>query len=123
MRPNRLVTPRSRHVNLAARASPAGPASRAAGPVIECRHEEGRMPRSLLRRLVPGGAAALLMLTAVGGPVIEAKQPPPANSCSLSNGIKHVIYFQFDNTHLSRDVNGVLSDLEQMPHLYNFLQD
>jgi hypothetical protein len=34
-----------------------------------------------------------------------------------------VIYLQFDNTHYRRDRPNVASDLEQMPHLLNFLQD
>jgi len=45
----------------------------------------------------------------------------PAN-CKLDNGIKHVIYLQFDNTHLFRDRQQFASDLEQMPHLQNFLK-
>jgi hypothetical protein len=36
--------------------------------------------------------------------------------------IKHVIYIQFDNVHLTRDNPNVPSDLEQMPHLYSFLK-
>jgi hypothetical protein len=47
-----------------------------------------------------------------------------ANSCSLGNGqkgIQHVIYIQFDNTHFLRDNANVPSDLEQMPHLLNFI--
>jgi hypothetical protein len=48
-------------------------------------------------------------------------------SCQLGNGagsIQHVIYLQFDNTHLQRDRQGlnVPSDLEQMPHLLNFIR-
>ncbi len=39
-----------------------------------------------------------------------------------SSPIKHVIYLQFDNTHLRRDRAGVPSDLEQMPHLLKFLR-
>ena len=39
-----------------------------------------------------------------------------------SSPIKHVIYLQFDNTHLRRDRAGVPSDLEQMPHLLQFLR-
>ncbi|HWZ84010.1 MAG TPA: hypothetical protein VNW47_15375 [Terriglobales bacterium] len=45
--------------------------------------------------------------------------------CPLSNGgtqIKHIIYLQFDNVHFTRDNPNVPSDLEQMPHLLNFLQ-
>jgi hypothetical protein len=47
-----------------------------------------------------------------------------ASACNLgANGaIKHVIYVQFDNTHLNRDVPNVASDLEQMPHLLNFIR-
>jgi hypothetical protein len=35
--------------------------------------------------------------------------------------ISHIVYIQFDNLHLERDNPNVPSDLEQMPHLYNFL--
>ena len=45
-----------------------------------------------------------------------------ATSCTLSNGIKHVVYLQFDNTHYRRDNPNVASDLEQMPHLLGFLK-
>ena len=34
-----------------------------------------------------------------------------------------MIYVQFDNTHFLRDRAGVPSDLEQMPHLLNFMRD
>jgi hypothetical protein len=47
------------------------------------------------------------------------------NQCQLKSpkgGIKHVIYVQFDNTHFRRDNPNVPSDLEQMPHLLNFIQ-
>jgi hypothetical protein len=50
---------------------------------------------------------------------------PAAGSCALGNGagaIQHVIYLQFDNTHLTPDFPGVPSDLEQMPHLINFIR-
>jgi len=48
------------------------------------------------------------------------------NSCQLKSpkgAIQHVIYVQFDNTHFRRDNPDVPSDLEQMPHLLNFIQD
>ena len=51
-----------------------------------------------------------------------------SSSCTLgtkgSGPIKHVIYLQFDNTHYNRDDNNqsVASDLQQMPHLLDFLQ-
>src|SRR3989454_5034011 len=44
-------------------------------------------------------------------------------SCSLNNGIQHVISITFDNTHLTRDRAGVASDLEQMPNLLKFMSD
>jgi hypothetical protein len=48
--------------------------------------------------------------------------PPPGGSCQFANGIKHVISIQFDNTHFRRDNGNVPSDLEQMPHLLNFIR-
>ncbi|SEM66850.1 hypothetical protein [Streptacidiphilus jiangxiensis] len=66
-----------------------------------------------------GGAAAL--------PATAATQPAAqkhAAGCRLdanNPGLKHVIYLQFDNVHFTRDNPNVPSDLEQMPHLLNFL--
>ncbi len=37
--------------------------------------------------------------------------------------ISHIVYIQFDNLHFERDNPNVPSDLEQMPHLFNFLKD
>jgi hypothetical protein len=48
-----------------------------------------------------------------------------APSCNLDPAhgkIKHVIFVVFDNTHFRRDNPNVPSDLEQMPHLLNFLR-
>jgi hypothetical protein len=45
-------------------------------------------------------------------------------TCQLNSpkgAIQHVIYVQFDNTHFRRDNPNVPSDLEQMPHLLNFI--
>ncbi|HEY7398000.1 MAG TPA: hypothetical protein VH538_06850 [Gaiellaceae bacterium] len=42
-------------------------------------------------------------------------------SCQLANGIKHVIYLQFDNVHYKQDVSNVQSDIQQMPNLVDFL--
>src|SRR5437868_15197642 len=47
------------------------------------------------------------------------------NGCHLNSAgdnIHHVIYLQFDNVHFTRDNPNVPSDLEQMPHLLNFLK-
>jgi hypothetical protein len=52
--------------------------------------------------------------------------PPPQGGCDLdsfNNQIQHVIYIQFDNVHFRRDNPNVPSDLEQMPHLLNFLEN
>jgi hypothetical protein len=43
--------------------------------------------------------------------------------CRLANGIDHIVYLQFDNVHLRRDIPNVPSDLEQMPNLLNFLEN
>jgi hypothetical protein len=72
--------------------------------------------------LVAASIAAALVSGVIshGAPAADAAGP-----CQLGgkNGqIKHVIYLQFDNTHFRRDVAGVPSDLEQMPHLLNFLK-
>ncbi len=62
--------------------------------------------------------AGLLLMVSTG--VSLAQSTCPLNS--PSGRIKHVIYVQFDNTHFVRDNPNVASDLEQMPHLLNFLE-
>jgi len=66
-----------------------------------------------------------LMCVGVGAaPQALAVTPATANSCQLNSAksnIQHVIYIQFDNTHFRRDNPNVPSDLEQMPHLLNFI--
>jgi hypothetical protein len=51
-----------------------------------------------------------------------APQPSSSTDCQLGNGVEHVISIVFDNVHFSRDNPNVPSDLEQMPHLLNFLK-
>jgi len=46
-----------------------------------------------------------------------------APTCSLGNGITHVVNVVFDNVHLTRDNPNVPSDLEQMPNLLNFIEN
>ena len=49
---------------------------------------------------------------------------PVESSChlnSIAGQIQHVVYLQFDNTHYLRDNSSIASDLQQMPHLLNFL--
>ena len=72
------------------------------------------------------GAAALVVsaLAAAGATarVDTAAQSQAASSCQLGNGVQHVINIVFDNVHFARDNPNVPSDLEQMPHLLNFLK-
>jgi hypothetical protein len=49
-----------------------------------------------------------------------------AGGCQLGargHEIKHIVYLQFDNVHLRRDIPNVPSDLEQIPSLLSFLKD
>jgi hypothetical protein len=60
----------------------------------------------------------------IGG-IGAAAKPADDGGCHLQSArgdIKHVIYIQFDNVHFERDNPNVPSDLEQMPHLLNFLK-
>lgn len=69
------------------------------------------------------GLAAIPVASAKSG--AGTQRAHDGSSCLLGNGsgrIKHVIYLQFDNVHLRRDNPNVPSDLEQMPHLLNFLK-
>src|SRR5215208_806652 len=50
---------------------------------------------------------------------------PPASGCQLNSPtgqVKHVVYLMFDNVHFLRDNPNVPSDVEQMPHLLNFIR-
>ena len=74
--------------------------------------------RKLLVPLFLGGTSLAFISASA-----EAAAPVQA-SCQLhspGNKIKRVVYLQFDNVHLRRDNPNVPSDLEQMPHLLNFL--
>jgi hypothetical protein len=81
--------------------------------------------RHPLARVVSMTALATLL---VGGLAVVAFRPSPvvqaAGGCTLNSAhgnIQHVIHIQFDNTHFRRDNPNVPSDLEQMPHLLNFI--
>jgi hypothetical protein len=56
---------------------------------------------------------------------VVATSASATSTCSLGPGgsIHHVVYVQFDNQHLARDVANVPSDLEQTPALRNYLRD
>jgi hypothetical protein len=67
-------------------------------------------------------AIAAFMVVQGAGARTDASLAPSASGCQLGNGVKHVISIVFDNVHFSRDNPNVPSDLEQMPHLLNFLK-
>lgn len=73
-------------------------------------------------------AAAVTAVAVLSGLATSAVvQADSGSTCRLpetsGRGIKHVVYVVWDNTHLLRDNPNVPSDLEQMPHLLNFLRD
>src|SRR5512133_837278 len=76
--------------------------------------------------LLAAGVAALAVSASGAGARVErgvvASLDTTCQLNSAKGNIKHVIYIQFDNTHLKRDNPNVASDLEQMPHLLNFIR-
>src|SRR6266849_9437466 len=87
--------------------------------------ESARHVRGTILKVV-GVLAIVGLLVALPTPDATAAPPPATSGCRLESakgGIQHVIYIQFDNTHFRRDNPNVPSDLEQMPHLLNFITD
>src|SRR5438552_6225233 len=81
-----------------------------------------RIPTALVV-LIAAAIAALVAVQIAGATRAENAAPDsPSSTCQLGNGIQHVINIVFDNVHFSRDNPNVPSDLEQMPHLLNFLK-
>jgi hypothetical protein len=75
--------------------------------------------RLLAPTLFAGAALAIVSASAEAASSVQA-------SCHLQSPggkIKRVVFLTFDNVHLRRDNPNVPSDLEQMPHLLNFLLD
>src|SRR6201999_2544897 len=52
---------------------------------------------------------------------VGAGSDKTASGCHLANGIQHVVEVVFDNVHYNRDNPNVLSDIEQIPSLENFI--
>jgi hypothetical protein len=67
----------------------------------------------------------VLMFVMFGAQVgaLPAAAAPACQLNSANGQIQHVIQIQFDNTHFLRDNPNVPSDLEQMPHLLNFIKN
>src|SRR2546425_2319367 len=72
--------------------------------------------RLMALALLPASVAGITAVSASAGKPVAATA-----GCHLTGSVKHVIYLVFDNTHFMRDNPSVQSDLEQMPHLLNFL--
>lgn len=84
-------------------------------------------PRSRIASFVL--VALLLSASLFGAAGAQAQSTPTAASSSgcvlpgQNGAIQHVIALHFDNVHFTRDTPNVPSDLEQMPHLLNFLKE
>jgi hypothetical protein len=68
-----------------------------------------------------------IAIVVLGCDLSMAAQPDknPGDGCRLNSKrdkIKHVIYIVFDNTHFKQDSRNVMSDLQQMPSLLNFIK-
>ena len=77
-------------------------------------------------RVIAGFMLPLGSMAAASGATVTARASVAAPTCVLaspSGAISHVIYIQFDNTHLTRDNPNVPSDLQQMPNLLNFIEN
>ena len=89
------------------------------------RRRSGGASQMLLLRLFSSLMIISLALLPSGVLAAPASAPAVAGvGCQLNSpkgNVKHVIYIQFDNTHFLRDNPNVPSDLEQMPHLLNFI--
>lgn len=71
--------------------------------------------------LVAGGVVTMSPAVASPVPASSTVTADSTAGCQLGNGVKHVISLVFDNVHFARDNPNVPSDLEQMPHLMDFL--
>jgi hypothetical protein len=80
--------------------------------------------RAILAVTFVAALAAFMVVQGAGARTDATSASAAASGCQLNSAkgnIKHVIYIQFDNTHYRRDNASVPSDLEQMPHLLNFM--
>src|SRR5437899_637139 len=84
------------------------------------------MRRGLVLAATTVAAAIAAVVGVQAAAARHAASAATGSTCALQSTksrIKHVIYIQFDNTHLLRDNANVPSDLQQMPNLYNFLKN
>jgi len=85
------------------------------------------MRRGMRKAAIAASIVAVVVAVTVSASLGASASNAAANktsdpsSCQLGNGVKHVVEILFDNTHYNRDNPNVLSDLEQMPALKNFI--
>jgi hypothetical protein len=88
-------------------------------------------PRSSFRRLAALASTLALAAAALAGQGAVAAGSAVGSSAAAGQAtcqlgpqghVRHVVYVQFDNTHFRRDLPNVPSDLEQMPHLLDFIE-
>ncbi len=79
--------------------------------------------RRLIRLVAIAALAAAAIIPGQASAQAPAAAAPATATCSLGNGITHVVNIVFDNVHLTRDNPNVPSDLEQMPNLLNFIEN
>jgi len=75
----------------------------------------------LIRRAAIASSLIAVIAVASSASASTTSSNAATSSCHLSNGIQHVIDIVFDNVHVNRDNPNVLSDIEQIPSLYNFI--
>jgi hypothetical protein len=76
--------------------------------------------------VLPVAPAAPSLMAAPGAANTHPDSESESGGCELNSAhgqIKHVIFIQFNNVHFTRDNPNVPSDLEQMPHLRNFIKN
>lgn len=75
--------------------------------------------------LSASGPLSRILLALLLSAVFCGSAAAQLNGCPLNSPggqISHIVYIQFDNVHFERDNPNVPADLEQMPHLLNFLK-
>ena len=84
-----------------------------------------RKTRGRIAGLVAAVLAAASLIVAPAVQVVGAAAPPTGCQLQSAEGLRSSTSstIQFDNTHFRRDNPNVPSDLEQMPHLLNFIKD
>src|SRR6516225_1385783 len=84
----------------------------------------GRMSLAIVAATSTVGLSAAM--TAGRASATATATTPAANTettCSLGNGVSHVIEITFDNVHFFRDNPNVPSDLQLMPNLLQFIEN